>query len=432
MRILTERSDVRAWSDIAALGLTQIIGYGTLYYSFGILAPAMARDLGWPEEWVFGALSIALLTGGLIAPWSGRWIDRFGAGRVMTAGSVTAALALAVCAAAPSGFAFLPALIAIEIASTMVQYGAAFPLLVQRHPRTAQRSIVWLTLIAGFASTLFWPFTSWLHGFMSWREVYIVFAALNLMLCVPLHAWLSRPAAADTKTFRAGQPASAPPESPQGSVAPANRRTAFILMAAAFAFQSFVSSAVLVHMLPMLGSLGLGVIGVTVGALFGPSQVASRLINMIFGRNLSQLILAAVAAALLPGALVLLMLAAPSIAGAMAFAVLFGMGNGLYSIVGGTLPLALFGTDGYGRRQGQIMSVRLIVGSVAPFAFALIMHQFGVHTALGMSGFLRRRRAGNGRRSATAASRAGFHGVRGAMTNGLAISQGRTNDRPSR
>ena len=92
MQILTERSDVRAWSDIAALGLTQIIGYGTLYYSFGILAPAMARDLGWPEEWVFGALSIALLTGGLIAPWSGRWIDRFGAGRVMTAGSVTAVL----------------------------------------------------------------------------------------------------------------------------------------------------------------------------------------------------------------------------------------------------------------------------------------------------------------------------------------------------
>lgn len=385
MQILTERSDVRAWSDIAALGLTQIIGYGTLYYSFGILAPAMARDLGWPEEWVFGALSIALLTGGLIAPWSGRWIDRFGAGRVMTAGSVTAALALAVCAAAPSGFAFLPALIAIEIASTMVQYGAAFPLLVQRHPRTAQRSIVWLTLIAGFASTLFWPFTSWLHGFMSWREVYIVFAALNLMLCVPLHAWLSRPAAAATKTLRAGQPASDPPESPQGSVAPANRRMAFILMAAAFAFQSFVSSAVLVHMLPMLGSLGLGVIGVTVGALFGPSQVASRLINMIFGRNLSQLILAAVAAALLPGALVLLTLTAPSIAGAMAFAVLFGMGNGLYSIVGGTLPLALFGADGYGRRQGQIMSVRLIVGSVAPFAFALIMHQLGIHTAIGMS-----------------------------------------------
>ncbi|WP_298645514.1 arsenite efflux MFS transporter ArsK [uncultured Tistrella sp.] len=385
MQILTERSDVRAWSDIAALGLTQIIGYGTLYYSFGILAPAMARDLGWPEEWVFGALSIALLTGGLIAPWSGRWIDRFGAGRVMTAGSVTAVLALTVCAAAPSGFTFLPALIAIEIASTMVQYGAAFPLLVQRHPRTAQRSIVWLTLIAGFASTLFWPFTSWLHGFMSWREVYIVFAALNLMLCVPLHAWLSRPAAADPKTLRAGQPASDPPESPQGSVAPANRRTAFILMAAAFAFQSFVSSAVLVHMLPMLGSLGLGVIGVTVGALFGPSQVASRLINMIFGRNLSQLILAAVAAALLPGALVLLTLTAPSIAGAMAFAVLFGMGNGLYSIVGGTLPLALFGADGYGRRQGQIMSVRLIVGSVAPFAFALIMHQLGIHTALGMS-----------------------------------------------
>ncbi|WP_449221712.1 arsenite efflux MFS transporter ArsK [Tistrella mobilis] len=394
MSIMTMRPDRGAWPDIAALGLTQIIGYGTLYYSFGILAPAMAHDLGWPDEWVFGALSVALLAGGLVAPWSGRWIDRFGAGRMMTAGSVAASLALIGCALAPDGFAFVPALIAIEIASTLVQYGAAFPLLVQRHPHVAQRSIVWLTLIAGFASTLFWPLTSWLHGFLSWREVYLVFAAINLALCVPLHAWLSRPSTPCAPTNLPGEPAAMsrpgtpPPGTLQGSVPPASRRAAFLLMTAAFAFQSFVSSAVLVHMLPMLGSLGLGVIGVTVGALFGPSQVASRFINMIFGRNLSQLVLAAIAAALLPGALMLLALTAPSIAGAMVFAILFGMGNGLYSIVGGTLPLALFGAEGYGRRQGQIMSVRLIVGAAAPFAFALSMHRLGVETALWISAVL--------------------------------------------
>ncbi|MBS7700389.1 MULTISPECIES: arsenite efflux MFS transporter ArsK [unclassified Chelatococcus] len=370
------------WIDVVALGITQIIGYGTLYYSFSILSPAMARDFGWPNDWIFGALSVALLTGGLVAPKVGRWIDRFGAGRVMAIGSMFAALSLVACAAAPSGKAFVPALFAIEIAATLVQYGAAFALLVQRHGGSAQRSIVYLTLIAGFASTIFWPLTTWLHSFLTWQQVYLAFAVFHLALCLPIHLSLARPVSAPieashTETKRAQSQF-------HGSLTPKARGKGFLLMAIGFALQSFVSSAILVHMLPMLGALGLGLSGVAVGALFGPSQVASRFINMMFGKGLSQLNLAVISAALLPLALILLLLTAPSFAGAMLFAVLFGMGNGLYSIVGGTLPLALFGAEGYGTRQGQLMSVRLIAGSAAPFVFALMMEQIGITGTLSL------------------------------------------------
>jgi MFS family permease len=381
MRGAVDALDRRSWIDIAALGVTQIVGYGTLYYSFGILAPSMAEDLGWPKQWVFGALSIALLIGGLLARSTGRWIDRYGAGRVMAVGSVAAALALVAAALAPSGLAFALALIAIEMASTFVQYGAAFALLVQRHQQTAQRSIVYLTLIAGFASTLFWPLTTWLHGLLTWREVYLLFAALNLLICLPIHARLSRRrGVARAGAERRGDVGFRP--APGGSLPRDARSTGFLLMGTAFALQSFVSSAVLVHMLPMLGALGLGVAGVTVSALFGPSQVASRLINMIFGQQVSQLALAVTSAALLPGALLLLVATAPAYAGALLFAVLFGMGNGLYSIVIGTLPLALFGAEGYGTRQGEITSIRLIVGSFAPFVFASMMDGVGTAGAL--------------------------------------------------
>ncbi len=143
--VSTERPPLIA---IAALGLTQIIGYGSLYYSFSILAPDMARDLNWSSEWIFAALSLALLIGGLAAPLMGTWIDRFGAGRIMTSGSAIAAAALVACAFAPGKVAFVAALIGIEIASNLVQYGAAFALLVQIRPRVAQRSITYLTLIA--------------------------------------------------------------------------------------------------------------------------------------------------------------------------------------------------------------------------------------------------------------------------------------------
>ncbi len=362
---------------ILALGVTQNIGYGTLYYSFSILAPDMAESLSWSQEWIFGALSVALLVGGLTAPWLGTLIDRIGAGRVMTVGSAVAAAALIACAYAPGKGTYVAALIAIEVAANLVQYGAAFALLVQLRPAVAQQSITYLTLLAGFASTMFWPITSALHAQLSWQNVYLIFAGLNLLVCLPIHAWLSRGLALSRR--HAGGQQAAPVA---GSLAPSHRRTGFALMTTAFAVQYLASASVLVYMVPLLAGLGLGATAALVGALFGPSQVASRLINMLFGKHLDALRLAMISAALIPAGALVLELTAPSIPGAMVFAVVFGMGNGLLSIVSGTLPLALFGSEGYGKLQGKMMAARLIVSASAPFVMALAMEWLGFSLSL--------------------------------------------------
>ncbi|AGB73343.1 MULTISPECIES: arsenite efflux MFS transporter ArsK [Rhizobium] len=372
--ISTERPPVAA---ILALGLTQIIGYGSLYYSFSILAPGIARDLKWSSKWIFGALSAGLLIGGLAAPAMGKWIDRFGAGRVMTAGSAIAAAALVACAFASGKIAFVAALIALETASNLVQYGAAFALLVQIRPKVAQRSITYLTLIAGFASTIFWPITTALNAHMSWQNVYLVFAALNVAVCLPIHAWLS------SSVTRSRKRASAEPaKHVEPSLSPSIRSPAFMLMVTGFALESFVNAALLVHMVPVLSGLGLGAMALMVGTLFGPSQVLSRFINMVFGGGLPQLVLALISAVLLPAALVILIVTAPSVPGALVFAVVFGLGSGLSSIVQGTLPLALFGSEGYGQRQGQVLAIRLVVSSTAPFILAFLMTNVGVFWSL--------------------------------------------------
>ena len=377
----TTDADPLPIAAIAALGLTQIIGYGTLYYSFSILAPDMARDLNWSSEWIFGALSVALLIGGLAAPSIGRWIDYFGAGRLMTAGSAVAATALAACAFAPGKIAFVIALVAVETASNLVQYGAAFALLVQIRPQAARRSITYLTLIGGFASTIFWPLTAALHQQMSWQNVYLVFAGLNLFVCLPVHAWLS--SGLERSRLQGG--GAAPAHVVEGGLAPRVRRLGFVLMVAGFSMQSLVGSAILVHMVPLLSGLGLGATAAVVGTLFGPSQVLSRFINMLLGGNLQPSRLAMIAAGLMTGAVIVLLLSASSVAGAMIFAVVFGLGNGLFSIVAGTLPLALFGSEGYGRLQGRVMSARLIVSATAPFALALAMQAIGVTWSLAIT-----------------------------------------------
>ncbi|MBO9654729.1 MAG: arsenite efflux MFS transporter ArsK [Agrobacterium tumefaciens] len=367
---------------ILLLGITQNIGYGTLYYSFSILAPDMASHFALSPEWIFAALSAALLIGGLTAPWLGRLFDLLGAGRVMTMGSAVAAAALMACAYAPNSASYVAALIAVEVAANLVQYGAAFALLVQLQPQAASRSITYLTLIAGFASTLFWPITTALHAHMSWQQVYLVFAGLNLLLCLPIHAWLAR----NASRYRAtGRQAAARIE---GALPAARRKLGFLLMVSGFSLMSLVSSAVLVHMVPLLSGLGLGATAAVVGTLFGPSQVASRLINMVLGRNVKATHLALIAAGLIPAGVVILLLTAPSVPGAMLFAVIFGMGNGLLSIVSGSLPLYLFGSDGYGQLQGKTMAARLILSALAPFVLALAMSGVGITASLAITAAL--------------------------------------------
>jgi MFS family permease len=359
---------------IWALGTTQIIGYGTLYYSFSILAPGIAEEFGVATEWIYGCISLALLAGGLISPYAGGLADRHGAGRVMAFGSVGAALALVACGLASNTVLFLAGLVIVEVASAFVLYSTAFAFLAQTSGSRAQRRITYLTLIAGFASTIFWPLTSAMLSLMDWHQIYLVFAGLHLVICLPLHAWLSRSA----------RQAFARPE-PAAVAAPTNgvdQQWVFVLIVLGFSAAGFVSAATLFHVVPLLGMLGLGGASVIVASLFGPAQVASRLINMVFGADLPATVLSVLSATMMPLALAVLALTAPSIAGAVCFAIIFGLGSGLFSIVAGTLPLAIFGKSGYGRRLGWINLGRLGLSAVAPFGLSVALGALGPRPSL--------------------------------------------------
>jgi predicted MFS family arabinose efflux permease len=366
---------------IWSLGATQVIGYGTLFYSFAILAPAISASFGWAEQWAYGALSAALIIGGLVAPAAGKLADRVGAGRVMTWGSLAAALALVAAGLAPNGPVFVAALVAMEVAASFVLYAAAFVAIVQAGAARATLSITHLTLIAGFASTLFWPFTTWLHGFLDWRQVHFVFAALNLLVCLPLHAWVAsiarrRNGAAALPPEVAGEiPAPVPPP-------PVRRRAIFLLMLAGFAAEGFVLTSILIHMVPLTAALGMGAAGLWAATLFGPAQVASRLVNMVFGGRLPQVWLAVIAACLLPAGLLTLLGTTPWLPGALVFVVMFGMGSGLNSIINGTLPLELFGRAGYGAMVGWGSAARQFSAAFAPFGLSAMLAGLGVQPAL--------------------------------------------------
>ncbi len=361
------------------LGATQIIGYGTLYYSFAILAGDMAREFQWPVSWVYGAFSVALLFGGLVAPGVGRYVDSRGAASVMAVGSVASAVALTLTAIAPNAIGFSLGLIAIEIASTLVLYDAAFAAIVQTAGTGSRRRITHLTLIAGFASTLFWPLTTWLHGFLDWRSVLLLFAGANALICFPLHLVIA--GAKDRHVSEAALPSASPlPDEPP--LPSELQPRALLLVTAGFALSGALLSAVLAQTVPMLQAFGLGASALMVSTLFGPAQVLVRLVNLVFGVRRHPLFITIIAASMLPAAALILIGTAPMVVGAVIFTVLLGFGSGLKSIVQGTLPLSLFGSTSYGERLGRMARPRQFLAALAPFAFAITNDHFGATSAL--------------------------------------------------
>jgi MFS family permease len=370
---------------VLVLGVTMSIGYGTNYYSFGVLAARMATDLGWPVTWTFGAFSAALLAGGAAAPWAGKLVDHFGAPTMLAVGSALVGLSLAV-AASGGPIVFMIGLVLGQVAATVSQYDAGFACLVQVARSDSSRRITQLTLIAGFASSLFWPVTTGLEETLGWRGTWYVYAALNILVCTPLHLALTwaLPDRAP-KASAAGRDAPARPavdQSDEPVLPPDLQRRAMLLLAANFALAGFVLSATLAQLVPLLHEVGLGDSAVLVSTLFGPAQVLVRLMTVFVARGHGPLVPTFIATALLPLAVIVLAFSGGAVAWAVLFAVALGFGSGLRSIVQGTLPLALFGRHGYGARLGRLSSARLVLGAVAPFVFAWMLQATGARVSL--------------------------------------------------
>lgn len=345
------------------LGVTMTIGYGTLYYSFSVLAPEIAREFGWGQSFVFGVFSFGLLAGAVAAPVLGRFVDRYGARLILCLGSIAAALILALLSLMQNAWHFGAMMLAAEFIALAVQYDAGFAALAQAHGREARAHITLVTLIAGFASTIFWPLLQWLLTLMTWRDIYLVMAAMNLLIALPIHLALPRVRTAETKT------AAQPVLSSEDVSLDGERRRRMFLMATAFAAGGFVISAVGATLLVLMRDLGYATAMATLaGSLIGPSQVTARLVEYVRRNLFSPPLTAIIAAVSMALGLVLLSgaLMQPMAAFAIAFAVFYGAGQGLTSIVRGVLPLHYFGAAGYGRTMGTLASARIIASAIAP------------------------------------------------------------------
>jgi predicted MFS family arabinose efflux permease len=356
--------DPRLWRTVSALGVAQIIAWGTLFYTIAVLGGAMRQDLGLSDVFLFGSFTAGLFVSGLASPLVGRQIDARGGRRMLVMGSVLGALAALLLAVAQGPSTMLIGWLLAGVAMSASLYDPAFATLHQIAGTSYRRAVTALTLFGGFASTVFWPLSQFLLDEIGWRQTFAVYAGLHLFVCLPLHLLLV------PRMHSAHLIADVPHDD---AAVRAGGGAAFAWLATALSLAAFMGTAIATHVIDLLTATGLSARdAVLVGSLIGPMQVAGRVMEFAFGRHLRALAVGTLAFGLMAAALALFTQVHGIWIVALAFAMVYGWSNGVMTIVRGTVPAELFGQRGYGALLGRLARPQFILKSSAPVALTLL------------------------------------------------------------
>jgi MFS family permease len=364
---------------VCALGLSQITAWGTSFYCLGVLAGPIAADTGWSRSLVYFGFTVALLAMGVVSTWTGRTIDRRGARAVMTTGTLLVSAGLVALSQVRSEAAYLAVWIFLGVGMRLCLYDAAFAALVQVLPSRGRSAISYLTLFGAFASTVFWVIGHFLNEALGWRETLVIFAAINLAVCLPMNWYGLARRESDAATPPREDPARAKNSPPLEGRA---RTLAMILFALVMSLNAFVFGVISVQLVPLLEGAGLATAtAVWIASMKGFAQFGGRVIEIVFGRKLHAMTVARIAIGVLPISFALLFLSSGQLALILAFTLLTGASQGVVTIVRGAVPLALFGPNGYGTVLGILATPILLVNATSPTLFSLVIEQWGWPTA---------------------------------------------------
>lgn len=354
-------------ATVAALAVGQLLCWAALFYSFSSFVLPMQRAFGWSKPETMGAFTLGLAVWGAAAYAVGAAIDRGHARLVLSGGAAVGGLGLLLWSRVQGLPLLYAAWALLGAAMAMTLYEPAFNVLTKRFPQRYRQGITSLTLVGGFASTLSFPAAAWLVAALDWRGALEVMGGVLLLVATPLHAWALRGSAMPDTAPHAGAVAD------DATLREALHDRAFWLLIVTFTLYAFVAAALWAHMMPAFAAKGLGEAqALAVVVWFGPAQVAGRIVYLGMGRWLSARTLGLLVLGGLPLSLAIFALAHQTLA-LLVFALLFGLVNGLVTIVRGNVVPDYFGRLHVGRISGAMNAIALSARAVAPLATAWLL-----------------------------------------------------------
>lgn len=358
------------WRFVLPLAISQLVSWGSLYYAFAVISGPMAAEMGWSKTSVDGALSVGLVSTGLASFVAGRVIDVYGGRLLMTAGSAAAALLLLAWSQITELWQLFAVWIAIGGVFTMVLYEAVFAVMARELKDDYRRGIITITLLGGLASTVFIPLTHYLVEAVGWRHALEVLAALQIPFGIAIH-WFVLAGSAPTLVVSKSA-------IPHRRVRKAMAQPVFWLLALSYSAHSFMFTGLTFHIIPLLTERGFPLpLVIAAYTLVGPFQVIGRIAVFTLEQRINVKIAGLVATSLPVIGIGLLLLANPHSVLIYCFAIFYGAGMGIKTIVQATAGPEFLGREGYGALQGTFAGINYAVQAVTPVALAVLWSLMG-------------------------------------------------------
>jgi MFS family permease len=348
-------------------GLSQILLWGGSYFLLSVLSAPIMQETGWSYQQVYACLSLALLISGLLLPAIGKLIQQTTHNHILHYTGIVMGTGLIIIGFAAHYALFVLGWVVIGMGMGMGLYDALFASLGKLYGSRAKQVIVWVTLIASLAPSVSWPFSSFLLHQLGWRHTCFTMAGILMLGIYPIHKYIFHPVAPRVQTGQGGSISF--------------RTRIFYLLLANFTIGAIITTGVVVHLIDILGAKQIEMSTILVIVAFlGPSQSAARTLELLIA-NRSAVEMAFISTfAMLLG--IGLLFFHPSLA--TIGIIIFGVGNGMRSVLRGTLPLAIYGPDHYPLVIGRLARLPLIAQAAAPFIGGFMIQQFGTTIYLGV------------------------------------------------
>lgn len=371
------------WRIVAALAVTQTVGFGVLYYAFSAFVLPMEAELGWTRAQTSGAFSLGLLVAGLAAIPIGRLVDCGGARLAMTLGSLLGAGLFLAWSQVTNLARFYLIWAGLGLAMSATLYDVAFTVVATWFRQHRAKAAFIITMVAGLASTIFVPLATLLVEQLGWRAALVALAAILAATCVPLHGVVlrSHPKALGLDVDGLAGSRSEPSISARAVFSTAS----FWWLALAFALARLSVAALGAHLVPLLLEQGYraAFVALAVGAV-GPLQLLGRALFLpAHGRwrvdRVTAGVFASLAAALTSLALI------PGAGGVVLFVVLYGASNGAMTLARAEIVVRRYGAAHYGSINGALALSVSLTSAFAPLgAGALYAATGGYGVVLGV------------------------------------------------
>lgn len=373
------------------LSIGQLISWGLVYYTFPLFVVPMEKELGWSRDSMFGALSAGLLVAGLCSIPVGAWIDRGHGRKLMTGGSALAAALLMLWSQTDSLAVFYVVWLGLGACQSVILYEPAFAVITRVYGPGYRQAILLMTFLGGLASTFGIPFAQFLIERIDWRPTLMVMAAINLGVAVFIH-WLFVPGP-EEEAVPIAEPLPPPTAGvkTRSPLATAVRVPAFWGLVVAFAGYGLAFSAMSFHLIPLLAErkVEIGVV-MAIIALIGPMQVVGRVLLMAAQRHITTIQLGALIYFAFPISMAMLAAGISDVYGLILFAIIYGVANGLITILRGMAVPEFIGPEGYGVVSGALTMPTNVMRAAGPVLGAFAWSALGGYTPVlwGLAGIM--------------------------------------------